>query len=589
MTETEPAAHSEIDRICNRLVTDLVALSPIWGTYLGRGDRNDQLDDLSPDGHAARHELTLRAERDLAAADAGGAQDDATRLIVGERLGVWREKYESGWDQANLNVIESPLQHVRMVFDVMPTESDEDWAAIARRMRAVPDAMAGYRQSLLESARAGRTAARRQIERCARQARTFAGSTTGRAAGSATGSGFFQTLAGRYGTDPGSASAGSASAGSASSMDPVAVDLRAAAVAADSAYGDFARFLSEELLPHGAAADGVGAERYALCSREHLGAAVDLAETYDWGWQEFLAIEAEMRQVAERIGAGRNPAEAADLLDEDPRYRLVGQDGLVDWLQRTVDTVIADLAGSHFEIDPAIRTLECRIAVEGTSLGAYYLGPSDDLQRPGRMYWSVPGDQRTFARWRETTTMYHEGVPGHHLQVATAVAQKDQLNDFRRMLSDTAGHGEGWALYAERLVRELGYLDDDGDLLGMLDGQLFRAARVVVDLGLHLGLTIPAGTGFHQGERWTPDLAIEFLDTRTLLDRAAIRDEVERYLGWPGQAPAYKVGERVWLAEREAARLRHPDTFDLKAFHTAALTMGGMGLDPLHRLLLSRV
>jgi uncharacterized protein (DUF885 family) len=140
-------------------------------------------------------------------------------------------------------------------------------------------------------------------------------------------------------------------------------------------------------------------------------------------------------------------------------------------------------------------------------------------------------------------------------------------------------------LYAEQLVRELGYIANDGQLLGLLDSQLFRAARVIVDIGMHLELQIPAGTGFHEGERWTPELGLEFLLTRTVSDPVHCRDEIDRYLGWPGQAPSYKIGERIWIAGRDDARRRHGADFDFKAFHTAALNMGGMGLDPLARRL----
>jgi uncharacterized protein (DUF885 family) len=214
-------------------------------------------------------------------------------------------------------------------------------------------------------------------------------------------------------------------------------------------------------------------------------------------------------------------------------------------------------------------------------IGAYYTGPSDDLSRPGRMWWGVEPGREVFTTWRETSTVYHEGVPGHHLQIATSVYRRDTLNDFRRLMADYSAHAEGWALYAERLVRELGYLADDGQLLGLLDSQLFRSARVVLDIGMHLQLPIPAGTGFHEGERWTPELGLEFLLSRTVNDPAHCRYEIDRYLGWPGQAPGYKVGERVWLQGRDRARRRHGDAFDLKAFHTAALNMGPMGLDLL--------
>jgi uncharacterized protein (DUF885 family) len=197
------------------------------------------------------------------------------------------------------------------------------------------------------------------------------------------------------------------------------------------------------------------------------------------------------------------------------------------------------------------------------------------------MWWSVLADKEEFPTWRETSTVYHEGVPGHHLQVATAVYEAERLNKFQRLACFVSGHGEGWALYAERLMRELGYLSDDGNLFGMLNEQLFRAARVVVDLGMHLELEIPAGTGFHEGQPWTPDLGLEFMLTRTVTDEALVRDEVDRYLGWPGQAPSYKLGERLWRAAREEARQRAGASFDLKAFHTDALRMGPMGLDTL--------
>ena len=146
-----------------------------------------------------------------------------------------------------------------------------------------------------------------------------------------------------------------------------------------------------------------------------------------------------------------------------------------------------------------------------------------------------------------------------------------------------SGHGEGWALYAERLMDELGHLADPADKLGMLDGQSLRAARVIVDIGMHLELEIPADNpfGFHPGETWTPDLGLEFMRQHSRMDDEVIQFEVKRYLGLPGQAPAYKVGERIWLESRAEVQERQGDDFDLKAFHRAALDLGSLGLDPL--------
>jgi uncharacterized protein (DUF885 family) len=254
-------------------------------------------------------------------------------------------------------------------------------------------------------------------------------------------------------------------------------------------------------------------------------------------------------------------------------------------MQELSDQALADLRGVHFDIPDELMRLECKVAPPGGGTGAYYTGPSDDFSRPGRMWWSVPADREEFQTWREVSTVYHEGAPGHHLQVATAVHQAESLNRFQRLLAWVPGYGEGWALYAERLMREFGYLDDDGDLMGMLDAHLFRAARVIVDIGMHLKLTIPAGAGFHEGERWTPDLATEFMTTRTVTDPVQVRDEIDRYLGWPGQAPAYKLGERLWLSARDDLQARHGASFSLKDFHMAALRMGPMGLDTLRERL----
>jgi uncharacterized protein (DUF885 family) len=200
------------------------------------------------------------------------------------------------------------------------------------------------------------------------------------------------------------------------------------------------------------------------------------------------------------------------------------------------------------------------------------------------MWWSVPEGVEDFSTWKETTTVFHEGVPGHHLQVAQAVYRREVLNRWQRLLCWVSGHGEGWALYAERLMADLGFLEDPGDRLGMLDAQAFRAARVVVDIGVHLELDVPGQLVTEDGlaaGAWTPESAYTFLRRHTRLPEENLRFELDRYLGWPGQAPSYKIGERIWLAARDEVRHRKKDAFDLREFHRAALDLGALGLDPL--------
>jgi uncharacterized protein (DUF885 family) len=194
------------------------------------------------------------------------------------------------------------------------------------------------------------------------------------------------------------------------------------------------------------------------------------------------------------------------------------------------------------------------------------------------MWWSVPEGVTDFSTWRELSIVYHEGVPGHHLQVAQTVYRRDLLNRWRRLGSWTAGHGEGWALYAEWLMADLGFLDEPGDFLGMLDSQSLRAARVVLDIGVHCGFDAPAEVG---GGSWDYDKAWRFLTAHASSAHELLRYELDRYLGWPGQAPAYKLGERLWLQLRDEVRRREGDAFDLRGFHRRALDIGSVGLDVL--------
>ncbi|MEU7481042.1 DUF885 domain-containing protein [Lentzea sp. NPDC042327] len=546
---------ASVHDISNKFVTDHVALDPITATSLGFAGSDDQLTDFSPEGHAARDEVAARALADITAADPADASEAAAKAVFQERVGLERELYAAGLTESSLNVIASPIQSVRDIFDQMPTDTPGQWATIGRRLAAVPASLSGLRASLSAAAARGNVSALRQVTKVADQCDTWAGT-------------FFGSFVAKADV-PGS----------------VRADLDSGAAAASAAYADFASFLRTSLAPLAPEKDAVGEERYRLGSRYFTGSKLDLAEAYAWGWEEFLSIEAEMKEVAARLKPGASLAETAAYLDEHPRYQVHGQDGLRAWMQELSDKALLDLRDVHFDLPDALMNLECKIAPPGGGVGAYYTPPTADFSRPGRMWWSVAEGKTVFPTWRETSTVYHEGVPGHHLQCATAVYQSESLNDFQRLMCWVSGHGEGWALYSERLMRELGYLDDDGDLLGMLDAHLFRAARVIIDIGMHLELEIPQGTGFHPGERWTPELGLEFMLTRTLTEAAHVHDEIDRYLGWPGQAPAYKIGERLWLAAREDARARKGADFDLKQFHQQSLEMGSMGLDTLRERL----
>lgn len=553
---TRPA--SAVDEIATDFFNRAVQNSPMEATYLGIPIRQDELDDLSPAGleedSALRKETLARLEH----VEPVDEVDQITVAAMRERLGLYEELHSCGEEQRILNVIASPLQVFRDIFDLMPTATEEDWGTIARRMGNVPGAMDKWRESLEDSAAKGHVAARRQVEACIAQCRDLTADD-----------GYFAGLLDRARTAEGELSQATTD------------QLRDGVGKAAQAYRDLGELLRDRLLPLAPEEDAVGRDRYALHSRDFLGATIDLEETYAWGQEELARIVSEMEQTAQRIKPGSTVKEAIAALDADLRYQLHGTDALQAWMQGQADGIIAEFADVHFDIPEPVRRIECLIAPTQTG-GIYYTGPTDDFSRPGRMWWSVPKGITDFGTWRELTTVYHEGVPGHHLQIAQTVYRKELLNPWRRNMCFTSGHGEGWALYSERLMAELGYLDDPGNYMGMLDGQSLRAARVVLDIGVHCGFEAPAEVG---GGAWTYDKAWQFLNAHANMEEGFLRFELDRYLGWPGQAPSYKVGERLWLQIRETLAANEGADFDLKAFHRRALDIGSVGLDVLREAL----
>jgi uncharacterized protein (DUF885 family) len=551
---------ADVFEISDRYVEQLAALDPVGATRSGVPGHDDEMTDYSPDGVDAR---ALLARDTLAALEQAPRADDRDRRaadVMAERLRVGLDQYAAGERFRDLRVIGSPVQGIRDCFDLMAFDTREDWETAAARMERVPEGIASLELTLREGMSRGVVSARRQALACAQQAATWGGETEGTDP-------FFVALVDKY---------------SAIKLGNGALETRLehAAQAATAAYGRLARFLRDDYAPVASTHDPVGEERYTLFARAFLGLQPDLQETYEWGWEELGRIEHAMREVGERILPGVPLNEVIEHLESAPERVIDGVDEFRNWNQELIDRTIAELDGTHFDIAPPLHRCEAMIAPAGGAAAMYYTGPSEDFSRPGRTWYPTLGKTR-FPLWREVSTCYHEAVPGHHLQVAQTRHLGDALSRYQRVYGFVSGHGEGWALYAERLMGELGYLDDPAFELGMLSAQAMRAVRVVVDIGMHLELPIPPHERYHPDERWTPELALPFVIERSMFPPDFMRSEVDRYLGWPGQAISYKVGERVWLDARAAAKQRHGADFDLKAFHMYALDLGGMGLAPL--------
>ncbi|MFD9328656.1 DUF885 domain-containing protein [Streptomyces sp. NPDC060065] len=545
--------------VADAYVDDLIALDPVTGTYLGDKASAGKLPDASPAGQAALADLARRTLERLDEAERQpGADSDIERRcgrLLRERLTAELAVHDADDHLRMVGNMHSPAHSVREVFTLTPTETGEDWAAVAERLRAVPGALEGYRESLA-------LGLDRKLYAGPRPTATFIGQLTEWSDTDGQGRGWFEDF-----VTPG--------------PETLRAELDTAARTATEALVSLRDWMRDVYAPAiEGAPNTVGRERYARWSRYFNGTDLDLDEAYAYGWAEYHRLLAEMKKEAEKVLPGAaTPWVALAHLDEHGTH-IEGVDEVRVWLQNLMDQAIEALDGTHFELAERVRKVESHIAPPGSAAAPYYTAPSEDFSRPGRTWLPTMGQTR-FPVYDLVSTWYHEGVPGHHLQLAQWAHVAGDLSRYQATVGGVSANAEGWALYAERLMDELGFLTDAEQRLGYLDAQMMRAARVIVDIGMHLELEIPADSPFHPGERWTPELAEEFFGAHSSRPADFVESELTRYLSIPGQAIGYKLGERAWLLGRENAKKRHGDAFDAKAWHMAALSQGSLGLDDL--------
>ncbi len=539
-------SNSPISKILDNFIEEGIKLSPIGATMLGVPGHDDRLDDFSMVGYKKQEDLARNTLNAIQAETPINEFDRIAKDVAIERLSSELKLSESLESNILFNLIASPVTRIRQVFEMMNKEKPETVANVKKRLNAVEEAFTGWRSALAFAAEKGKVNSRRQVLATAGQLETFS-------------KGAFTAVARKF--DPSGSNQ----------------ELTAAAQRAERASGDLAKWLRDEYAPKSDPKDGVGAERYQMWARHFTGADLDLRDTYEWGIEQLKMINDRMWVAAKRLYPDATSLrEVADRLDKDPRYTVEGEEELLKKLREFITAAVERLDGKEFDIDPRIKNCEARLAPEGSASAAYYMGPSEDLSRPGTTWFPTMG-RKVFGWWNIVSTWYHEAVPGHHLQVATTKVNTERLNRFQRNRVWVSGYGEGWALYAERLMDELGAFEDPGYEMGYLSAQGLRAARIVVDIGMHCGYTD------FDGQVWNAESAFKLLHERALLDEISARSEVDRYLGWPGQAISYKVGERFWMECREAAKQRLGSKFELKKFHSFALNLGPMGLDPFKR------
>jgi uncharacterized protein (DUF885 family) len=317
-----------------------------------------------------------------------------------------------------------------------------------------------------------------------------------------------------------------------------------------------------------------GAAYYALMLKQMTTADYTPAEIHAMGLSEVERISGEMDALLKAQGlADGTVAERMQALAKDPRYLLPNDDAgraqALARFQAILDDINQRMPESFRTVPKTHLVVEREsIAAEKGAAGAHYEPAAMDGSRPGRFVVSLR-DLAELPTFGMKTLAYHEGIPGHHFQIATAQNLKDV--PLIRQQTLYAAYAEGWALYAERLAAELGlYRDDPTGDLGRLQAELFRAVRLVVDTGMH-------------ADGWSREQAIQYMVETTGLHEAEVTSEIERYMGLPGQACAYKVGQLKILALRDKAKAALGDRFDLKAFHAVVLEDGAVPLTMLER------
>jgi uncharacterized protein (DUF885 family) len=538
-----------VTEISDAFVDAFAALDPVRASRsMGIGRDAEHLTDYSPDGAAAAGDLFRKTLADLEGATPADESERLGKAFLAEVCGGEAALIDAGERGRIVSHIIGPQASVRMSFDLMPRATPEDWRRVQARLRAVPAAMEGYQRSLIESIEAGRPPSARLIRAVADQCTTWAGSGDG---------GWFGAYVAQY-------------------DGPERPRLDDAARAAAAAYGSLSRWLGEDAVDRATVEDGAGEERYQVWARDVLGADLDVGEAYEWGTGELARLEAEKAEECERILPGAGFDAVRDHLDTAAEHGVEGVDAYRSALQELVDEAIDALAATEFDVPGPLRSCPVAIPPEGSASAPYYTPPTEDLAQPGQVWFPTMG-RTHFTMWNEVTTAYHEAVPGHHLQLGTT--RLVPLTRAHRLGFNSA-HGEGWALYAERLMDELGWFRTPATRLGFLCAQAMRAARVVIDIGLHTARPIPAGLD-GAGNPWTFERAVAAIGRAGALPEADATSEILRYLSWPAQATSYKLGERSWLAGRAAAMAASGAGFDRRAWHGRALALGALGLDQL--------
>jgi uncharacterized protein (DUF885 family) len=545
-------ARSPVDDLAHRFWEGILELNPTTATFYGDERYASRLEDPSPEGRAKTRELMSRTAAEAAAIPIEGlsTEERVTRdmlQVIGE-LAV--EEDDQGLYQLRVvDQMSGPQQLLPQLTSFQPIDTPERLDAFIDRLQAYPAFMAANADILQQALSTGLTAPSIVTERVIAQLERML------------------SIPIESAIIPSSIKVRSEA-----DRERVRDVVRDVVYPADAAFlerlqGEY-RHASREEPGIWSAPNGDAIYRTAIRSWTTL--EMDPEEIHAIGLEELAGIDEERREIARGAGFGDDVARYRASLDSAPGNTPGTKDELVERAREDIDRAMA-VAPRFFGVLPRAG-LEVRPVEEYKERDApfaYYYPPAADGSRDGIYYangYDLPS--RKFSKLASTT--YHEAAPGHHFQIALEM-ENPNLNTFRRLGARMVGgaYVEGWGLYSERLADEMGLYRSEAERFGMLDGQAWRAARLVVDTGLH-------------ALRWERQRSIDFLRDAGLSDTDAVI-ETDRYICWPGQALTYMLGKRQIEALRRELAARDGSRFDLRGFHDQVLGHGSLPLATLAR------
>ena len=548
--------NATVNDLADRFWEGILERDPMWATILGDERYGDRWPDLGPDGRQAEESALRSALSEARAIPTDGL--DAEQVITRDLLVLVCENQLEALDQKQYQLavdhMAGPQVWPAEMAQYQPADSPERIQALLARWAAYPTMIEQYISTLAEGVADGRTAAVVPVRKAIEQIERL--------------------LAMAPADHPAASMVQVDGAERGPIIDAVEQHIY-------PALRRLRDYLASDYEPHARPEPGLsttpgGDEAYRLAIRTQTSLDTTAEEVHAFGLADLEAIEVEKDEIARRLGhADRHELRAA--LAADPDNHTDEPDALVRLAQQQTDRAYAE-APKYFGRLPSancyVKAVEAYREVE--SPPAFYMPPSLDGGRQGQYYINTyqPAERQLH---KIAAITFHEATPGHHFQIGIEMELKG-LPAFRTLGARIAGtaYVEGWGLYTERLADEMGLYANDQERLGMLDAQAFRAARLVVDSGLH-------------AMGWTREQAIEFMHERGSLPMVDAEIEVDRYTVWPGQALAYKLGQREIERARAEVAERMGDRFDLRAFHDEVLGHGSLPLATLRREILTWV